>query len=52
MTFKSITKEDLPEIIQIQKELFPQFSARANYEESVSGITDYKYYMVYQDDKV
>ncbi len=51
MTFKSITKEDLPEIIQIQKELFPQFSARANYEESVSGITDYKYYMVYQDDK-
>ena len=45
--FKSLTKNDLSLIIKIQKELFPEHSAKINYEESLVGKTDNEYFLIY-----
>ena len=47
MYFKLITEQDLDCIIKIQHEIFPKYSAKINYIESISGITNNEYYIVY-----
>lgn len=42
-----IREDNLEYAIQIQEELFPHESGRINFEESVYGITDFEYYLLY-----
>ncbi len=51
MRFKAISEQDLDFIVKIQHELFPEYSAKINYIESLSGVTDNEYYIVYENDK-
>lgn len=45
-----ITKENLDYAVCIQNAIFPDYSAETNYAESVNGITDFEYYLVYDED--
>ena len=45
---QDLSPDNLDLALEIQHELFPNYSARINYEESLSGITDYKYYLIFQ----
>ena len=47
MIFKPVTKYDLA--VQVQSEIFDDCSACVNYEESVSGQSNYKYGQLYTD---
>lgn len=46
LTFERITKENINMAVQIQQEIFPKYSAKTNYEESVSGATDNEYFLI------
>lgn len=48
MTLERITKHNLSFAVQIHNEIFPEYSARTNYEESAAGVTDNEYYLIYQ----
>ena len=49
MTLERITENNLDFAVQIQAELFPGESGRANYEESVTGLSGYEYYLIWED---
>ena len=49
MILERITEDNIDYAVQIQNELFPEENARQNYEESVTGISGYEYYLVYED---
>lgn len=46
MNLEKVTKNNLSAALQIQAELFPGESARANYEESLDGTSPFEYYLV------
>ena len=48
MTLEKITENNLRYAMEIQEELFPEYSARTNYEESVAGASGYEYFLVYE----
>lgn len=48
LTLERITEHNLRFAVQIQAELFPGESARANYEESAAGTSGYEYYLIYE----
>ena len=48
MILEKITENNLQYAVKIQEELFPEISARANYEESVAGVSGYEYFLVYE----
>ncbi len=50
MTLERITENNLNYALQIQKELFPKESARANYEESFEKTSAYEYYLLYENE--
>lgn len=49
MTLIRITEDNIAYAMSVQNELFPGESARANFEESLDGTTDYEYYLLYYD---
>lgn len=49
MILERITEGNIDYAVQIQNELFPEENARQNYEESVTGVSGYEYYLVYED---
>ena len=49
MTLERITIHNINLALHIQAELFPEYSARINYEESLDGTTDYEYYLIYDE---
>lgn len=49
MNLIRVTEENIEEAVSVQKELFPEESGRANYEEAVSGVSGFEYYLVYKD---
>ena len=49
MNLERITADNISYAVSIQEELFPDESARANYEESLENSSDYEYYLIYQD---
>ena len=48
MTLERITKNNIDYAIQIQEELFPGESGRANFEESVDEKSGFEYYLLYE----
>ena len=48
MTLERITKNNIDYAIQIQEELFPEESGRANFEESVDEKSGFEYYLLYE----
>ena len=48
MEFERIAENNLEYAVQIQEELFPGESGRANFEEAVEGNADYEYYLIYE----
>ena len=50
MTLEKITKHNLNVAVQIQAELFPDYSARKNYEESLDDAAVCEYHLLYEDD--
>ena len=48
MTLERITKNNIEFAIQIQEELFPGESGRANFEESLDENSGFKYYLLYE----
>ena len=49
MNLIRVTEKNIEEAVSVQEELFPGESGRANYEEAVSGISGFEYYLVYED---
>lgn len=49
MIAQKVTRENLAEAIAVQEELFPGESGRLNFEESAEGITDFEYYLIYEE---
>lgn len=45
-----ISSKNIDLASRIQHELFPLYSARKNYEESVAGLTNNEYYLLYEGD--
>ena len=50
MTLERITKKNIDYVIQIQEELFPGESGRANFEESMDESSGYEYFLLYEND--
>ena len=50
MTLERITKKNIDYVIQIQEELFPGESGRANFEESMDESSGYEYFLHYEND--
>ena len=48
VTLERITSSNIDLAVQIQAELFPTASARANYEESLDPASGYEYYLLYE----
>lgn len=48
MTLERITKNNIEFAIQIQEELFPGESGRANFEESLDENSGFEYYLLYE----
>ncbi len=46
-----LTKDNLDDIIKIQHAIFPTHDASQNYKDAVAGVTDYQYFLLY-DEKV
>ena len=46
MNLERITENNINDAVSIQEELFPQASARTNYEESLDPSSDYEYYLI------
>lgn len=50
MTLERITESNIGYAVEIQAELFPNESGRANFEESLLTLSDFAYYLICQDD--
>ena len=50
MTLERITKKSIDYAIQIQEELFPGESGRANFVESMDERSGYEYFLLYEGD--
>ncbi len=50
MKLERISADNLELAVSVQETLFPNESARVNFEESISGAADYEYYLIYEDD--
>lgn len=48
MTLEKVTENNIDYAIQIQEELFPGESGRANFEDSLKRGADYGYYLLYE----
>ena len=49
MTLERITENNIHYAVSIQEELFPEESARTNYEDSLSPEAVYEYYLLYEN---
>ena len=49
MTLERITEMNIDYAIQIQEELFPGESGRANFVESMDERSGYEYFLLYED---
>ena len=49
MTLERITEKNIDYAIQIQEELFPGESGRANFVESMDESSGYEYFLLYED---
>lgn len=49
MKLVRITNQNLQTAIEIQNNIFPTHDASQNYRDSVSGVTDYKYYLIEEE---
>lgn len=51
MTIKKINYNNLELALKVHKELFPNNSARKNYEDSINNISNGEYYLVYDNEE-
>lgn len=51
MMLEKVTKSNIDFAVEIQEELFPGESGRANLEESLKSESDYGYYLIYEEGK-
>ena len=51
MKLERITESNISYAVEIQEELFPGESGRANYEDSLDGTTGYEYFLIYEDEE-
>ena len=49
MTLERITEENIDYASEIQAELFPEYSGRRNYEDSLAEDSRFEYFLVYED---
>lgn len=49
MKLERITENNIEYAVEIQEELFPGESGRANFEDSLDGTTEYEYFLIYED---
>lgn len=50
LRLERITRKNLKLAVDVQREIFPEYSAEVNYEESINGTTDYEYDLIYNGD--
>lgn len=49
LEFERITEKNIDFAVQVHAEIFPGYSARVNYEESVTGLSGYEYFLIYSE---
>ena len=52
MILKQIDNTNIDTAVKIQNTIFPEYSARINYEESISKINNATYYLVIEEDSI